>query len=79
MRESKDQVIESAIWVNPARMSGAPCFLGTRIPIQQLFDYLADGVTVEEFEKTFSWVEHEQIVKVLELARIGKLRPLTSA
>jgi len=28
------------IWVNPERLSGAPCFAGTRVPIKVLFDYL---------------------------------------
>ena len=28
------------IEVNPARMSGVPCFKGTRVPVTHLFDYL---------------------------------------
>lgn len=41
--------LEEAVWVDPGRMSGAPCFRGSRVPVQQLFDWLADGVPLEEF------------------------------
>ena len=36
--------LEQAVWVDPGRMSGVPCFRGSRLPVQQLFDWLADGV-----------------------------------
>jgi uncharacterized protein (DUF433 family) len=29
-------------------MSGAPCFSGTRVPIQNLIDYLEGGDTIEK-------------------------------
>ena len=31
------------IWINPNRVSGAPCFYGTRVPIHNLFDSLSAG------------------------------------
>ena len=31
------------VWINPARVSGAPCFFGTRVPVKTLFDVLATG------------------------------------
>ena len=45
--------LEQAVWVDPDRMSGAPCFRGSRLPVQQLFDWLADGVTLDEFVEDF--------------------------
>jgi len=45
--------LEEAIWVDPARMSGAPCFRGTRLPVQQLFDWIEDGVPLDEFLRDF--------------------------
>ena len=45
--------LEQAVWVDPARMSGAPCFRGTRLPVQQLFDWLSDGVPLDEFLRDF--------------------------
>ncbi len=45
--------VDEAVWVDPGRMSGAPCFRGSRLPIQQLFDWLADGISLEEFLADF--------------------------
>ena len=45
--------LEEAVWVDPGRMSGAPCFRGSRLPVQQLFDWLADGVSLDEFVEDF--------------------------
>ena len=45
--------LEQAVWVNPGRMSGAPCFRGSRVPVQQLFDWLADGVSLHQFLEDF--------------------------
>ena len=45
--------LKQAVWVDPGRMSGAPCFHGSRLPVQQLFDWLADGVSLDEFIKDF--------------------------
>lgn len=46
-------------------MSGAPVFAGTRVPIKNLFDYLASGKTVDEFLEAFDWVAREQVQQVL--------------
>ena len=45
--------LEEAVWVDPDRMSGTPCFRGSRLPVQQLFDWLADGVPLDEFIEEF--------------------------
>ena len=45
--------IDEAVWVDPERTSGAPCFRGSRVPVRQLFDWLADGVPLEEFLDDF--------------------------
>ena len=49
----KPMTLEQAVWVDPGRMSGEPCFRGTRLPVQQLFDWLADGVPLDEFLRDF--------------------------
>jgi uncharacterized protein (DUF433 family) len=56
------------IWINPKRVSGAPCFYGTRVPIKNLFDSLAAGETLEEFLEGYDGVSREQALAVLELA-----------
>ena len=45
--------LEQAVWIDPARMSGAPCFRGIRLPFQQLFDWLSDSVPLDEFLRDF--------------------------
>ena len=45
--------LQEAVWVDPGRMSGTPCFRGTRVPVQQLFDWLADGVDLDQFLEDF--------------------------
>ena len=59
--------LEQAIWVDLGRMSGAPCFRGSRVPVQQLFDWLADGVSLDEFVKEFH-IDRAAAVAVLQAA-----------
>jgi len=56
------------IWINPQRLSGSPCFYGTRVPIKNFFDSLAAGESLEEFLEDFEGVSREQAEAVLELA-----------
>lgn len=56
------------VWINPARLSGTPCFYGTRVPIKNLFDSLAAGETLDDFLDGFEGVAREQALAVLDLA-----------
>jgi len=56
------------VWINPARVSGAPCFFGTRVPIKNLFDCLAAGETIEDFLEGFEGVDREQVEAVVQLS-----------
>jgi uncharacterized protein (DUF433 family) len=47
-------------------MSGAPVFLGTRVPVDTLINYLLDGVTLDEFLENFPTVKREHAVRILE-------------
>lgn len=59
----------NVISIHPQRVSGKPCFAGTRVPIQNLFDYLEGGETIEDFLEGFPGVTREQVVAVLEMAQ----------
>jgi uncharacterized protein (DUF433 family) len=48
-------------------MSGTPVFVGTRVPVESLFDHLKAGDSIEVFLDGFPSVKREQVVKVLEL------------
>jgi uncharacterized protein (DUF433 family) len=50
---------------NPAILGGTPVFRATRLPVKTLFDYLADGLTLDYFLETFEGVTREQAQAVL--------------
>lgn len=56
------------IWVDPERLSGAPCFKGTRVPIDSLFTNLESGLSLGEYLDCFPDVTREQAVAVLDYA-----------
>ena len=56
------------ITVDKDIMSGAPVFRGTRVPVQTVFDYLADGYTLDMFLDSFPTVRREDAVRVLQAA-----------
>jgi uncharacterized protein (DUF433 family) len=64
------------VWANPERMSGTPCFTGTRVPVQTLFDHLEAGNTLETFLDDFQGVTRDQAVMLLELSRARVLEDL---
>jgi uncharacterized protein (DUF433 family) len=54
---------------DPDILGGTPVFVGTRVPVKSLFDYLEGGETLDEFLTQFPSVEREQAVAALDLAR----------
>jgi uncharacterized protein (DUF433 family) len=72
----QESVLSHFIWANPARMSGEPCFKGTRVPVKTLFDYLCGGDSLDLFLEGFPNVTREQAVAVLDLAQMGLLQGL---
>jgi len=64
---------------DPDILSGTPVFVGTRVPVQSLFDYLEGGDTLDEFLRQFPSVRREQAIAALELARDSVLKSARSA
>jgi uncharacterized protein (DUF433 family) len=56
------------ITIDPEIQGGTPCFTGTRVPVQSLFDYLARGRSLDYFLEQFPSVKRHQAVEVLEQA-----------
>ncbi len=71
-------VSESVIVQDPEILGGEPVFRGTRVPFQNLLDYLEGGETLDEFLEQFPGVSREQAIGALEeakaliFARFGK-------
>ena len=60
---------QSVVKIDPEIMSGAPCFAGTRVPIQNLRDYLEGGDSIDEFLEDFPTVSRQQVISFLEEAK----------
>jgi uncharacterized protein (DUF433 family) len=64
------------VTISPEIMSGTPVFCGTRVPIQNLLDYLKAGdsmtsgrsETIDEFLDGFPTVSREQVIAFLDAA-----------
>jgi uncharacterized protein (DUF433 family) len=65
-------ILEPLITISPARPSGAPAFAGTRVPVQELIDYLAGGDTLQTFLDDFPSVTREHVVGDHAAARRGR-------
>jgi len=65
---SKNSANKLPIHSDPEIMGGVPVFIGTRVPAQTLFDYLADDCDLEEFLDNFPTVSREQALQLLEQA-----------
>lgn len=53
---------------DPEIMGGTPVFVGTRVPVRILLDYLEGGEPLEEFLDNYPSVTREQAVGFLEEA-----------
>jgi uncharacterized protein (DUF433 family) len=65
--------LQGIIQSNPEIMGGTPVFVGTRVPLQNLIDYLEGDESVEDFLEAFPAVKREQVIAVIEA---GKLKML---
>ena len=43
-------------------MSGAPCFRGTRVPVQGLIDFLERGETIGQFLTLYPSISRQQVL-----------------
>jgi uncharacterized protein (DUF433 family) len=67
--ETGTSLRDFVMWQDPERLSGAPCFAGTRVPIKNLFDYIEGGDSIEDFIDGFPGVSREQIYGALRIGR----------
>lgn len=62
---TKLQIIQS----DPDILGGTPVFVGTRVPVQTLMDYLEAGECLDEFLDHFPSVTRQQAIAALQLAK----------
>jgi uncharacterized protein (DUF433 family) len=70
----KDDPRSGIISIDPERLSGEPCFAGTRVPVKTLWDHLEAGDSLEVFLEDFEGVTREQAIAALELAKNSLLK-----
>ncbi|MGA2177384.1 MAG: DUF433 domain-containing protein [Verrucomicrobiota bacterium] len=54
---------------DPEIMGGTPVFTGTRVPVQNLVDYLEGGESIEDFLAGFPTVKRQQVIAFIEAAK----------
>ena len=60
--------LKSIVHSDPEIHSGDPVFVGTRVPVRTLLDYIEGGDSLEVFLENFPSVTREQAVAFLECA-----------
>jgi uncharacterized protein (DUF433 family) len=61
---------------DPEVMGGRTVFAGTRVPVEALFENLADGLTVDEIVESYPTLRKEDVLSVLaEASRRLSQRP----
>ena len=60
---------ENVIHIDPEILGGTPVFVGTRVPLQALIDYIEGGHPLSDFLDDFPTVSHAQAVAALEQAK----------
>lgn len=74
IHEAADGLVVS----HPEILGGTPVFKGTRVPVKALFDYIADGLSLDYFLETFPSVSREQAAGVLREGRSSIYQPPAS-
>jgi uncharacterized protein (DUF433 family) len=59
---------ERLVHSDPEILGGTPVFVGTRVPLRNLIDYLEGGYSLDEFVDAFPSVTRKQAVAALEAA-----------
>jgi len=62
-------MLNDVITKDPNVLGGTPVFQGTRVPFQNLLDYLEAGQTLDEFLDDFPTVTRDAAVRALEHAK----------
>jgi uncharacterized protein (DUF433 family) len=62
-------VTNKVVHSDPEIMSGEPVFVGTRVPVYNLFEYLEAGDSLDVFLDAFPSVTKDQAIAALEIGK----------
>jgi len=69
----------SVVHYDPDILGGTPVFVGTRVPVQALIDYIEGGHSLEKFLDDFPTVSRNIAVAALEQAKMHLLADARAA
>jgi uncharacterized protein (DUF433 family) len=69
--------LKGVVHSDPEILGGTPVFVGTRVPLQNLIDYLEGGESIEDFLDGFPSVKREQVIAVIEAGKLKMLETVT--
>jgi uncharacterized protein (DUF433 family) len=69
---------EPIVHSDPEILGGIPVFVGTRVPVKNLIDYLEANHNLDEFLDDFPTVRREQAIAALKLAEEALLASANS-
>ncbi len=76
LRGMKLEELKGIVHSDPEIMGGTPVFVGTRVPLQNLVDYLEGGASIEDFLDGFPTVKREQAIAVIEAGKLAVLESI---
>lgn len=60
------------LWISrDDTLGGTPVFVGTRVPVETLFDHLENGESLDTFLADFPSVKREAAIAILEASKIA--------
>ncbi len=62
--------LETLITSQSDVMGGRRVFRGTRVPVEVLFENLADGMSIDDILNEYETLDRDDVVRVLELTSI---------
>ena len=62
-RKKAMNTLATVVHSDPDILGGTPVFVGTRVPLQNLIDYLEGGESVEDFLDAFPTVKRQQVIQ----------------
>jgi uncharacterized protein (DUF433 family) len=69
----KPDQLKGIVRSDPEIMGGTPVFAGTRVPLQNLIDFLEGGESIDDFLDAFPTVKREQVIAVIEAGKLTML------
>lgn len=71
--QSEGYLVPKHYHSDPEIMGSTPVFVGTRVPLQNLIDYLEGGESADDFLDAFPAVKREQVIAVIEACKLKML------